>query len=226
MIGYVDLESAPEYETYDELPDLGKQAFEKKFGYMIKNGTYPDFATCYPAEASFHAEFSKIVCISLGTEILDPEGDYFFIKGFTGEEIEILAAFAAVLIKIKPSLLCAHNGKVFDYPFMRKRYIKHRMEIPELLNTGDLKPWNVPLLDTMELWRGTDLKSYASLITLCYALGIESPKGGLDGSMVMTAFYAGKITEIKDYCNLDVLAEYRVHKHIERQVALTKIKMV
>ena len=49
--------------------------------------------------------------------------------------------------------LCGHNSKEFDIPFIARRMIIHNMPLPDKLNLFGKKPWEIPHLDTMDLWK-------------------------------------------------------------------------
>ena len=102
--------------------------------------------------------------------------------------------------------LCAHNGKEFDYPFICRRMIILGVEIPEILKIAGKKPWDVRHLDTMELWKFGDYKSFTSLKLLAKVLGIPSPKDDIDGSMVNSVYWIEKdVARIVEYCQKDVI---------------------
>ena len=88
----------------------------------------------------------------------------------------------------------------------------NRLPIPPLLNTEGQKPWEVRLLDTNDIWKFSDVKYYASLISLAYAFGVPSPKNGMDGSQVGTAFFEGRIDDIKAYCIKDVVTLINIYR--------------
>lgn len=103
-------------------------------------------------------------------------------------------------------LLCAHNGKEFDFPYIARRCIINGFPVPHLLNTAGKKPWEVQHLDTMELWKFGDFKSYTSLNLLATALNVPTPKDDIDGSQVYSVYYEEKNLErIATYCAKDVL---------------------
>jgi predicted PolB exonuclease-like 3'-5' exonuclease len=106
----------------------------------------------------------------------------------------------------KDSQLCAHNGKEFDFPFLARRILINGLKIPSLLNTSGKKPWEVSLLDTMELWKFGDYKSYTSLNLLASVFNIPTPKDDIDGSQVYDVYWNEKNLErIVTYCQKDVL---------------------
>lgn len=112
------------------------------------------------------------------------------MTSFKGEEEKLLRDFTALLEEyFQPyHLLCAHNGKEFDFPYIARRMLIHNMRLPSKLNLFGKKPWEVPHLDTMELWKFGDFKHYTSLKLLTHVLGIPSPKEDIDGSMVREVF--------------------------------------
>jgi len=73
------------------------------------------------------------------------------------------------------------------------------------------KPWEVPHVDTLELWKFGDRKSYTKLDTLTAVLNIDSPKSEIDGSMVANVFYKEKdLPKLQRYCEADVVAVMQV----------------
>ena len=65
--------------------------------------------------------------------------------------------------------------------------------IPDILDNSGKKPWEVKLLDTMDLWKFGDYKNYTSLDLLTSVLGIPTPKDDIDGSMVAGYIMVKKI---------------------------------
>lgn len=62
-------------------------------------------------------------------------------------------------------------------------------------------------IDTMELWKFGDYKSYTSLELLTYIFNIPTPKDDIDGSMVGKIYWQDHDLErIKTYCQKDVVA--------------------
>ena len=82
----------------------------------------------------------------------------------------------------------------------------NRIPLPEMLNNAGKKPWDMKLLDTMELWKFGDFKNYTSLELLANLFGIPTPKDDIDGSMVADVYYNEKnLNRIVTYCEKDVL---------------------
>lgn len=70
--------------------------------------------------------------------------------------------------------------------------IINRIPLPNKLNLFGKKPWEIPHLDTLELWKFGDYKNYTSLKLLTQILGIPSPKDDIDGSKVRDTYYLEK----------------------------------
>jgi uncharacterized protein YprB with RNaseH-like and TPR domain len=148
----------------------------------------------------------------------------FRTKSFFGEEKELLVEFKTLLenhFNQPAHLLCAHNGKEFDFPYIARRMIIQGIELPAKLNLFNKKPWEVPHLDTMHLWRFGDYKHYTSLSLMAHVLGIPTPKDDIDGSQVARVFYEEKnIDRIVIYCEKDVITIAQVVLRLRNQPLL------
>jgi uncharacterized protein YprB with RNaseH-like and TPR domain len=132
------------------------------------------------------------------------------IKSFGGDdEKTLLREFADMLQKWSgdaDKFLCAHNGKEFDYPYLCRRMVINGVTIPEALKISGKKPWDIRHLDTMEMWKFGDYKSYTTLKLLAKVFGVPSPKDDIDGSMVNDVYWIEKdIDRIVHYCQKDVV---------------------
>jgi uncharacterized protein YprB with RNaseH-like and TPR domain len=205
---FLDIETVPAAESFEDLEPVFKSLWEKKSKqFRDEEKTAEDVYE----RAGIYSEFGKIICISVG--ILKLKGGSFIrLKSFFGsDEAALLADFADLVIKFgklhKDAVLCAHNGREFDFPYIARRMIINKIQIPDLLDNAGKKPWDVKLLDTMDLWKFGDYKNYTSLELLTSVLGIPTPKDDIDGSMVAGIYYKEKdIERIVRYCEKDVLA--------------------
>ncbi len=205
---FLDIETVPQVLSLDML-DPARQVLWDKKSRLFRN---PDQTSETTYErAGIYAEFGKIICISVG--FIKEKNPYTFrIKSFYGDdEKKLLTEFSDMISRFarpnRESILCAHNGKEFDFPYIARRMIINRLVIPELLDNAGKKPWEVKLLDTMDLWKFGDYKNYTSLELLTSILGITSPKDDIDGSMVAKIYHENKdLPRIVRYCEKDVLA--------------------
>jgi len=204
---FLDIETVPLFAMYSELDKTAKQLWEQKTKYQRKEEFTPEE---FYDRAGIWAEFGKIVCISVGYFVFKGNLRNFRVKSFFGEEKDILNNFKNLLETHfnKPyHLLCAHNGKEFDFPFIARRMIVNSIDIPFKLNLFGKKPWEVPHLDTLDLWKFGDYKTYTSLKLMTHILGIPSPKDDIDGSEVRDVFYVNQdIDRIIRYCEKDTIA--------------------
>mgnify|MGYP006094875221 FL=1 len=203
---FLDIETVPEEEHFDELSPYRKELWAQKSAYQRGDEESPE---AFYGRAGIWAEFGKIVCISVGYFVAQAEERNFRIKTFFGEEKQLLLEFKELLdnhFNLRTHVLCAHNGKEFDFPYIARRMIIHSVDLPKSLNLFGKKPWEVPHIDTMHLWRFGDFKHYTSLKLLAEVLGIPSPKDDIDGSEVAHVFYVEKnIDRIVTYCEKDVV---------------------
>lgn len=208
---FLDIETVPTASSYTML-DKSLQALWEKKSRQFRDEDQS--AEEVYERAGIYAEFGKIICISVGL-IKEKTPFSFRIKSFYGDdEKTLLSEFSAMLNKFsknREALLCAHNGKEFDYPYIARRMIINSMIIPDILDNAGKKPWEVKLLDTLDLWKFGDYKSYTSLDLLTTTLNIPSPKDDIDGSMVAGIYHnEHDIKRIAKYCEKDVLAVAQV----------------
>ncbi|SDS40562.1 3'-5' exonuclease [Gramella sp. MAR_2010_147] len=224
---FLDIETVPEFRNFSELDDEKKLLWEEKSRYQRKE----DYtAEEFYERAGIWSEFGKIVCISVGFFSFRNDKRSFRLTSFKGEEEKLLRDFTALLEEyfFQPNhLLCAHNGKEFDFPYIARRILIHNMRLPSKLNLFGKKPWEVPHLDTLELWKFGDYKHYTSLKLLTHVLGIPSPKEDIDGSMVRTVYYEkGEIDRIVEYCERDVLAIAQVILRLRQEDLLNESEII
>ena len=108
--------------------------------------------------------------------------------------------------------MCAHNGKVFDFPFIAKRMIINGLPLPNAFDYDGKKPWDLKyLLDTKDEWKFNIFDGSVSLATLCEVFNVPTSKDDIDGSEVKDIFWKEKdLPRIVRYCEKDILALSRV----------------
>jgi predicted PolB exonuclease-like 3'-5' exonuclease len=214
---FIDIETTSGFKTLDELkrshPELisfwdRKEKFIRAEDVELRDAESSDI---YFQKASLTAEWGRIVCISVG-QIKFDEDDVPFMqkKSFYGsDEKELLVDFvnfmSQVFFKAPGIKLVGHNIKGFDLPYIIKKSILHSLELPRQLHLHKVKPWENCLIDTYEVWKAGGWSS-AALAHLCLLLGIKNPKDDMNAGEVGAAFYAGRIEEIKNYCEEDIEA--------------------
>lgn len=215
---FLDIETVPQYDSYMGMDDETQKLLEQKTQYQRRDEvTAEDFYE----RAGIWAEFGKIICISVGYFTNKADIRNFRVTSFWGEEAKILQDFSNILNNHFGSaahVLCGHNAKEFDIPFIARRMIINGIALPDKLNLFGKKPWEVPHLDTLELWKFGDYKHFTSLKLLTKVLGVPSPKDDIDGSEVARVFYIEKdIDRIITYCEKDVIAVAQIFLRFRRE---------
>ena len=200
---FIDIETVRGEEKFtEEHPFFG--TFRWKFRDKETNDlpTVEDTIKIYNNKAALYPEWGKIVCISVG--FINKEN--LVITSYVGEEKEILYNFVE-MVKASGKQLCVHNSG-FDIPFVRKRYhingLTNYLTESEGNDSGDVKPWTITIIDTMGQWKGVGWLN-TSLDELAMCFGIPSSKDKMKGNEVSDFYYAGKIKEIQNYCEKDVM---------------------
>lgn len=209
---FVDIETVPAVYRFEELDPVTAGLFAHKERFRIESGQ-TDAASHYADRAGILAEFGQVICISAGYFAHTTEGPAFRIKSFAGrEEAGVLAGFFSLVSRhFAQHTLCGHNIREFDVPYLCRRGIINRLELPDSMQLYGKKPWEVNLLDTMDLWRFGDFKNFTSLSLLAHVLDVPTPKDDLDGSMVSRVFWEdGDLERIRIYCQKDVLTTARI----------------
>lgn len=213
---FLDIETVSAKGEFSNLDDYWQYLWEDKTKFTRKEDE--NAAEFYPKRAAVMAEFGKVICISCGFLAKVDGKRCFRVKSFFGDdEAQLLQEFAKILEgHFKDHFLCAHNGKEFDFPYLSRRMAVHGMRLPKCLNTSGLKPWEVPHLDTMEMWKFGDWKSYTSLKLLAALFDIPTPKDDIDGSMVGEVYWTEKnLPRIVEYCQKDTVTVARVFLKME-----------
>lgn len=203
---FIDIETAPVVKDFEQLNDRMKKAWEKKSSFFREDSNPEDVWM----KSAVYSEFSRIICISAAVIYTENKSRKIRVKAFYNEDEKVLLEeFGKMLAgykRKKDYLLCAHNGKEFDFPFIARRMLINRVNIPDVLDIAGLKPWEVNLLDTMNLWKFGDYKHYTPLELLATLFEIPTPKNEIDGSMVPSLYWQeNKLNDIVNYCNKDVV---------------------
>lgn len=220
---FLDIETVPQSEFFNDLPEESQQLFADKTQYQRKDDLTPEE---FYERAGIWAEFGKIICISVGYFTIKNAERQFRTKSIIGEEKQLLEEFNDLVKKhfSNPAFVfCGHNIKEFDIPYMCRRMLINGINIPEKLQLFGRKPWEIPHLDTLELWKFGDYKHYTSLKLLTHVLNIPSPKEDIDGSEVRNVYYNEKnIDRIKKYCERDVVAVAQIFLRMRNEPILNE----
>lgn len=206
---FLDIETVPQTYQFPDLEEGSKYLFEMKTRFM--QNEEKSFEQLYNERAGIYAEFGKIVCISVGFVRNTSTGKQVRMKSFYHEDEEtLLRQFKALLdehYNTPYHILCGHNAKEFDFPYICRRMLINGIKLPAILDIAGKKPWEISHLDTLELWKFGDYKAFTSLALLCHVFNIPTPKDDISGADVARVFYEeNDLERIKIYCEKDVVA--------------------
>lgn len=226
---FLDIETVPQLADYKNLDETTTALWDDKAGKLSRNESTGE--EIYE-RAGIYAEFGKIICISVGFFVLREGGKREFrMRSFYGDDEKILLIEFADLLNghynSPTQLLCGHNGKEFDFPYIARRMIINQIPLPKILNMVGKKPWEVQHLDTMEMWKFGDWKSYTSLKLLTHVLGVPTPKTDIEGKDVARVYYEeNDLGRIEEYCKRDTLAVAQVLLRFRGEEILTDDQIV
>lgn len=226
---FLDIETVPQEPALDQLSPEWCELWQAKAATLRKDEPADD--DLY-SRAGIYAEFGKVVCVSVGYFNIKPgKPREFRLRSFYGhDERELLTGLFALLdrhFNRRDSLLCAHNGKEFDFPYLARRGVTLGLRLPQVLDMAGRKPWEVPHLDTMELWKFGDRKSYTSLRLLAATLGIATPKDDIQGKDVYRVYHhENDLSRIERYCRKDTLTVAQVVLRFRGEALLTDNEVV
>ncbi|WP_258103176.1 ribonuclease H-like domain-containing protein [Marinoscillum sp. MHG1-6] len=213
----VDIETVAQDEHFSGLPEDLQKHWEYKSGFL-RNGDELSAEELFEARAGIYAEFGKVIVVAFGIYHQMENGELAIrVKSFaSNDEKELLTTIKEFLEKkFDPETvrLCAHNGKEFDFPYLSRRMLLNGLKLPYVLDNSGKKPWEVNFLDTMEMWKFGDRKSYTSLDLLTTIFDIPSSKSELDGSKVNYTYYheTEGLKRIEKYCQGDVIATAQLY---------------
>ncbi len=167
--------------------------------------------------------FHRVVAISFLTAEIHRDGgreSYVLNELRSGGEADydekrLLQGFFQYFERLKPRLV-SFNGRTFDLPVLKYRAMRHGISASWLFQAGDkwesygsryACDWHCDLLEVLSDYGAS---SRVRLNEVCATLGLPG-KFGPDGSQVQTMWDEGRIKDIRDYCETDVLNTYLVY---------------
>lgn len=235
---FLDIETVSEQPSFDDLNEDFQELWHIKSRQLLKRSDdleEEELAAYYGQKAAIYAEFGKIACISVGIVVRDPADKKLKVrlKSFVGEEESLILQDFSQLLEQHYNdplkfYMCGHNIREFDIPYICRRMVVNQLPLPAMLDLAGKKPWETKhLIDTMELWKFGDSKSYTSLKLLAAVLGFPSPKDDIDGSDVGRVYWEDNdLDRLSLYCEKDVLATVQLLLRFKRMPLLQQEQIV
>ena len=231
---FIDIETVPLVQELKEGTPL-YESWDYKVRHNRDNDNFEGTLNeSYIKHSALYAEFAKIVCITVGMVV----NDVLKVKSYSDDdEFSLLTEFTRQLSNMtaqnKNLRLAGHAIKGFDIPFIMRRCLVNQIELPLLIDTAHLKPWELTAIDTLELWKGSGFRG-CSLINISTALGLTSPKDEMEGGDTYKVYYNVKngLDLIRQYCEKDVhtvcnvILKCRYEKPVEIEKANLEVKKI
>ena len=221
---FLDIETAALAPSFDKLEEGLSAQWIRKSRRFIQLHDYPpseeEVSALYHEKASIFAEFSKVVCVSVGIIRAVDGQDQLRVRTIYHADERVLLLELADLLNSHfydryNHFICGHNIREFDIPFLCRRMIINDITLPNLFRISGMRAWQIThLLDTMDLWKFGDFKHFTSLELLCKSLQIPSPKSKMSGDMVSEAYWNNRIEDIKKYWEKDLVSTVRVFQKL------------
>jgi predicted PolB exonuclease-like 3'-5' exonuclease len=209
-----DIETVPDVEairrTQDVPSDMPEADVAAWYAHARRTATGSDFAPLY---------LHKVVAIGCAMR----DGAKFRI-GSVGElgddEADLIRRFFELIDRFTPQLV-SWNGSGFDLPVLHHRALIHGITAARYWEWGDddrdfrynnyLSRYHTRHIDLMDVLAAYQPRANAPLDAMARLCGFPG-KLGMDGSAVAAAVAAGRLAEVRDYCETDVLNTYLVYQ--------------
>ena len=157
--------------------------------------------------------YHSIVCI--GALIAHREPDHWVVDAIgaphVGERTEkqLISAFCDKLAELSPRLV-TFNGNSFDLPVLRYRAMIQGVSAPGLSLRPYFNRYTEDAIDLCDVLSSFSPQGKATLHEISRVMDLPGKPKGFDGGRVERRFHEGKINEIVEYCETDVINTYRV----------------
>jgi predicted PolB exonuclease-like 3'-5' exonuclease len=157
--------------------------------------------------------YHSIACI--GALIAHRETDCWVVDALGAPHIgertekELITSFVDKIAELNPQLV-TFNGNSFDLPVIRYRALVHSVSAIGLSERPYFNRYSDDAIDLCDLLSSFNPQAKATLHQLCRVMGLPGKPDSIDGSEVHAYFRDGRIQEIADYCETDIVNTYRV----------------
>jgi predicted PolB exonuclease-like 3'-5' exonuclease len=157
--------------------------------------------------------YHSIVCI--GALVAHRETDHWAVDALGAPHVgdrtekQLISAFVDKIAELSPQLV-TFNGNSFDLPVLRYRAMTHSIAAPGLSARPYFNRYTDDATDLCDVLSSFSPQAKATLNELCKVMGMTGKPDGIDGSEVGNYFLEGRIKEIADYCETDIVNTYRL----------------
>ena len=152
------------------------------------------------------------------------EGEGVKVFSLEGAEKEIVQRFFDGIDKLVPQLV-SWNGGAFDLPVLNYRALVNGVAAPKFWDQGEddkdfrynnyLGRYHARHLDLMDVLAMYQPRNNAPLDEVAQLAGLPG-KVGIGGAQVWSAWQAGKLAEIRNYCEADTVNTYLLYLRFQQ----------
>jgi predicted PolB exonuclease-like 3'-5' exonuclease len=205
-----DIETVPDIDGIRRLnnvdPSLPDAEVHAWFAQQRRAATGSDFAPIY---------LQKVVAIACALRRND-DLRVWSVGEASETEADLIRRFFEGVEKLTPQLV-SWNGGGFDLPVLHHRALIHGVTAPRYWDWGDedrdfkfnnyLSRYHTRHIDLMDVLAGFQPRASAGLDAMAKLCGFAG-KIGIGGAEVANAIAAGRIDEVRSYCECDVMNTY------------------
>lgn len=211
-----DIETVPDVEFGRRLYGL-EGLSDKQVGYVMQTRQREQTGSEF-----LSLEQQRVVAISVAMRTR--EGFKAWSLGdAAAPESELVTRFFDGIARSSPTLV-SWNGSGFDLPVLHYRALRHRVQAARYWETGDeeqsfrfnnyLGRFHWRHIDLMDVLAGYQGRGRVGLDRMAQLLGLPG-KLGMSGEGVWDAHLEGRVEDIRNYCETDVINTYLVYLRFE-----------
>jgi len=157
--------------------------------------------------------YHSIVCI--GALVAHREDDFWVVDAVGAPNIgersekELIQSFVDKIAELNPQLV-TFNGNSFDLPILRYRAMTHSIAAPGLSARPYFNRYTDDAIDLCDVLSSFAPQAKATLNELCRVMGMSGKPVGMHGGQIAQYCLDGRIKEVADYCETDIVNTYRV----------------
>jgi len=226
-----DIETIPCVKSARNLLNLDENVSDDVVRQKLIDYHFNSTGNAFPRQP-----FHQVLCISfLLCEIeYTEEGENYIVKkiktggrsndGIIESEAEILEQFCGFLQKYKPRII-SFNGKTFDLPVIQYRSMMHKIPCQWLYSREMAYKFNQePHCDLIDAFSNFGSSARVKMSEVCALLGIPCKQSG-SGNEVLNMYNDGKIEEICNYCEEDVICTYMLYLNYQMHNGKMSIRL-
>jgi predicted PolB exonuclease-like 3'-5' exonuclease len=121
----------------------------------------------------------------------------------------LISSFVDRIADLTPQLV-TFNGSSFDLPVLRYRAMVHGVAAPGLSLRPYFNRYTEDAVDLCDVLSSFSFQGKATLHELCRMMGLPGKPDGMSGAEVEKYHRDGRVREIAEYCEGDVVSTYRI----------------